>query len=210
MEAGRLLDAHSPRAAVDDCFSRFADTAIFGAGDKVTQERFLFEYMDASLKASATPLLHQKYLALSVDVGKKYVDWYQEAEKVPEVLPTANQRVRIVVFATGDSMIELGKISDFLDWYDALADAHPLYFAHASSVKNWNKALRFDPETQEPMTDQQVRSRLKADQAFVDDWWILHSVLERLKNIPETKREATRLLQTIAALNLPTQPNEGH
>jgi hypothetical protein len=202
-QAGHLRDGKSFRAAVDDCFAPYIDSDVFARADLVTQERFLFEFVDTCRKAAELASLHDKYHSMSIEPGKKYIRWLESLAEKQLTLPAANQRAAIIVFDIGDSMIELGHTEEFLNLYGGLAIKHPLYFAYITSIENWDKALRFDPEGRNPLSLTKVRAKIKEDDDFAADWRTFRDVLNQLREVPETRREAERELRAIVKLKLP-------
>jgi hypothetical protein len=199
-EAAELSKRGNPRTAIEDCFGKYADSTLFSSASAPSQEQFLFDYIDACTVAAsvADPNLHKQYLSRAVNVGRQYAKWYTSYTE-SHSLADSNQRIAVVVAVVGDSLIELGQWSKSLDWFESWAADDPEYLANSVTLHDWDKALRYDEASGEPLSNSKIQARIVDEPSgpYADDWRTFQGALEKIKNIGEIRREANRELQKV-------------
>jgi hypothetical protein len=187
--------AKSPRTAIEWCYEKYEDSEVFRVARPETQERFLYDYVQAALFAAKVQQMRGEFLARAVIVGQKYVDWYRDLERAKVTLPKGNRRVVTIVEEVGDSLVELGRHKEFLNWYQGLAPECPTYFANPGSIETWDKVLRYDPVAKTEMRDRAIKDRVNKQRTYAKDWAVFRQTLTILKTVSATQRTAEELLE---------------
>jgi hypothetical protein len=186
----------SPRVAISNCYSRFVTSEAFDRGTRAQQERFLYEFTDACLRAARKPNLPPEetleFLEQGIEVAKRYVSWYKglDNESQRNLQRTSQDRIGIIVFLLGDLHDRADKRAEMLEDFEEIADSNVAFFI-PDSAKLWEKVLRSYPDFKRERSVAEIQELLKTDDVYVVHWENFRSFVDKLAIVPGKKAQAT-------------------
>lgn len=127
------------------CYHSFDDSGEFEAASINLQERFLFEYVNASMLAGS---LDPRHYERAVEVARRYVDW---CHRIGFAVDRCRRSFAVKVSrALGEALQKLRRPTDVVLTYESIAmlPGGYLYFADTSLVQ-WRDALLMINASQE-------------------------------------------------------------
>ncbi|HUK53745.1 MAG TPA: hypothetical protein VL099_10700 [Candidatus Binatia bacterium] len=198
--AADVVKDGSPRSAIDVCYTLGRDSQAFDDGDPATEERFLFEYLDATVQAAnaVTPENAKQFWTEGIDVANRYLDWYQDLSASDRTgLGRGHNRVSNVIFTLGDIYVRLGDGASFLEKYEEIAADHQDFFT-PRCVDQWEKSLRSFPNFARLLAEDEISKQLTASQEYAEHWRTFVQFLQAFEGVKDMARYAREKIRTVA------------